>query len=238
MKLRCVMHLSGVLLVSGMNAEGAEPSPGVGPASAKWMGKPVQAPGGGEIQTTIYYGPWQCNQRWMNLCQNKCASQGHKLMGCIWVADIKTDWRGRYLGFPAAAGGRYAITHCCCDYPEVEETASLREQWTKKRESFRRKWGEEFGGWPTNGDTNYPGITSMIFCMEETPLLKQTSCLPPVACTRCSISSIPSATKGGVHGARSVPTGPTRIEFHASPVPPRRDFMPSLPEPTRHSRRG
>ncbi|WNG13817.1 hypothetical protein F0U63_03400 [Cystobacter fuscus] len=157
MRLLPVGLLPAVLLVGCGTTNGVGASPGAGPASGKWMGKPVPGPGGGEIQTTIYYGPWQCSQRWMNRCQRKCASQGHKLMGCIWIADIKTDWKGRYLSFPVYAGGRYAITHCCCDYPEVEDAASLRDEWTNKRDSFRRKWGEEFGGWPKSGDTHYPG---------------------------------------------------------------------------------
>jgi hypothetical protein len=157
MRLLYVVLLPVAFLVGNGPALGAEPSPGAVPASSKWTGNPVPGPGGGEIQTTIYYGPWRCSQRWMDLCQSKCASQGHKLMGCIWVADIKTDWKGRYLGFPAYGGGRFAITHCCCDYPEVKDTAPLRDQWTSKRDSFRRKWGEEFGGWPQSGEANYPG---------------------------------------------------------------------------------
>jgi hypothetical protein len=157
MKLSDIALLPVALLVGCGTTNGAGASPGVAPASSKWVGKPIPGPGGGQTQTTIYYGPWQCSQRWMNTCQRKCGSQKHKLMGCIWVADIKTDWKGRYLGFPVSAGGRYAITHCCCDYPEVDDAASLRELWTNKRESFRRKWGEEFGGWPKRGDTSYPG---------------------------------------------------------------------------------
>jgi hypothetical protein len=92
MRLLYVVLLPVAFLVGNGTAQGAEPSPGAVPASAKWTGKPMPGPGGGEIQTTIYYGPWRCSQRWMDLCQSKCASQGHKLMGCIWVADIKTDW--------------------------------------------------------------------------------------------------------------------------------------------------
>ena len=117
----------------------------------------MSGPGGGQVRTTIYYGPWQCNQRWMEHCQTQCASEGHKLMGCMWLADIKTDWQGRYLGPSLAAGGRYAITHCCCDYPLTKDTAVRRQQWKGARDSFRKKWGEEFGDWPKSGDEYWPG---------------------------------------------------------------------------------
>jgi hypothetical protein len=113
---------------------------------------------GGQTRTTLYYGPWQCSREWMNRCERKCTAQGHKLMGCMWLADIKTDWQGRFLGlFPSAAGGRLAITQCCCDYPKVGDVASRREQWRRKRESFRQKWDEEFGEWPNQDGRNYPG---------------------------------------------------------------------------------
>ncbi len=117
----------------------------VAPAAAKWVGPLMPGPAGGQTRTTLYYGPWQCNQRWMDYCQRKCTSEGHKLMGCIWLADIKTDWQGRYPGFPMAAGGRYAVTHCCCDYPKVTDAAERRDKWKGARDAFRRKWSEEFG---------------------------------------------------------------------------------------------
>jgi hypothetical protein len=90
-------------------------------------------------------------------CESKCASEGHKLMGCIWLADIKTDWQARYLGSPATAGGRYAITHCCCAYPKATDTAARRESWKGARDTFRKKWGEEFGEWPKRGNEHWPG---------------------------------------------------------------------------------
>jgi hypothetical protein len=117
----------------------------------------MSGPGGVQVRTTIYYGPWQCNQRWMDHCQAKCASEGRKLMGCMWLADIKTDLQTRYPGPPMAAGGRYAITHCCCDYPLAKDTALRRQQWKGARDSFRKKWGEEFGEWPKVGDEYWPG---------------------------------------------------------------------------------
>ena len=156
MKLPLIALLH-VLLIGCGTTNGAGPSSGASPAPGKWVGPPIPGPGGGETRTTIYYGPWQCSPRWMNECQRKCALQGYKLMGCMWLADIKTDWKGRYLGFPVYAGGRYAITHCCCNYPEVANATPLREKWRGVRESFRRKWGEEFGEWPHQGGRNYPG---------------------------------------------------------------------------------
>lgn len=62
---------------------GTHAAPGAAPASAKWEGPLMSGPGGVQIRTTIYYGPWQCNQRWMDHCQAKCASEGRKLMGCM-----------------------------------------------------------------------------------------------------------------------------------------------------------
>lgn len=103
-------------------------------------------------QTTIYYGPWQCSQAWMSHCQGKCAAQGRKLMGCIWLADVKTDWQSRFLGYPMSAGGRLAITHCCCDYPLVQDTKIRRTQWEKETPNFRKGWSEEFGAWPAEAD--------------------------------------------------------------------------------------
>lgn len=113
---------------------------------------------GGELQTTIYYGPWQCNQRWMEQCDRKCSSEGLVRMGCIWIADIKMDWKGRYGIFPVYAGGRLAIRHCCCNYPTIKDSASVRKQWENVKQSFRRRWADEFGEWPTDakGDS-WPG---------------------------------------------------------------------------------
>ncbi|RYZ35058.1 MAG: hypothetical protein EOO72_12465, partial [Myxococcaceae bacterium] len=78
------------------------------PAAAKWVGRPMTTPDGGQLRTTIYYGPWQCSSAFMARCESKCAAQGHALMGCMWLADFKGDWQGRYLFLPAAAGGRFA----------------------------------------------------------------------------------------------------------------------------------
>lgn len=61
------------------------------------------------VRTTIYYGPWQCPQKWMDHCQTKCASEGRKLMGCMWLADI---------------------------YPLVKDTALRRQQWKGARDSI------------------------------------------------------------------------------------------------------
>ncbi|RKH47816.1 hypothetical protein D7X12_02005 [Corallococcus sicarius] len=128
------------------------------PASAKWVGPPMPGPGGGRMRTVIYYGPWQCSTPFMSRCEAKCAAQGHALMGCIWLADIKGDWEGRFLVFPAAAGGRLAITHCCCDIPKVSDGERRRTTWGRAREAFREAWGEEYGAWPaaSNGKP-WPG---------------------------------------------------------------------------------
>lgn len=123
-----------------------------GAASSKWIGPEMPGPLGGVSRTTIYYGPWQCSRVWMDYCQSKCTAQGHKLMGCIWLADIKTDWQSRFLGYPMAAGGRLAITHCCCDYPVVKDIKTRRAIWERETARFRKQWGDEFGEWPTQAD--------------------------------------------------------------------------------------
>lgn len=128
------------------------------PATRKWVGPEMAGPTGGQSQTTIYYGPWRCSQAFMDSCQSKCAAEGYALMGCIWLADIKTDWRTRFLGFPMSGGGRLAITHCCCDYPPAQDTKDRRARWERATQAFRKKWSEEFGEWPTDPDgTNWHG---------------------------------------------------------------------------------
>jgi hypothetical protein len=126
-------------------------------AAAKWAGPVVSTPDGGQLRTTIYYGPWQCSVALMSRCKAKCTAQGHPLMGCMWLADIKGDWQGRYLFMPAAAGGRLAVTHCCCDYPLVTDLESRRKTWDRAREGFRDAWSAEFGPWPSSGGTSWAG---------------------------------------------------------------------------------
>ncbi|RYZ44750.1 MAG: hypothetical protein EOO72_05520 [Myxococcaceae bacterium] len=127
------------------------------PASAKWTSPFMPSPAGGQVRTTIYYGPWQCSAAFMARCESKCAAQGHALMGCMWLADIKGDWQGRFMLMPAEAGGRLAITHCCCDYPKVDGE-SLRKTWNRARPGFREAWGREFGEWPKGSTGKYwPG---------------------------------------------------------------------------------
>ncbi len=127
------------------------------PASAKWVGPPIPGPGGGEVRTVIYYGPWLCRAEWMTRCERRCAAEGHALMGCIWLADIKGDWRGRFAFLPAEAGGRLAMTHCCCDYPTVSDGEARRRTWNNAREGFRNAWGDEFGAWPQTAGRYWPG---------------------------------------------------------------------------------
>ena len=69
---------------------------------------------GGRMKTTLFYGPWQCRQEFMNGCQRDCASEGYPLMGCMWLADLKFDWEGRLVVPPVSvkAGSRYrALAH-------------------------------------------------------------------------------------------------------------------------------
>ncbi|NBD08044.1 hypothetical protein GTY96_03590 [Corallococcus sp. c25j21] len=126
-------------------------------AAGKWVGPVVTTPDGGQLRTTIYYGPWQCSAAFMSRCESKCAGQGRALMGCMWLADVKGDWQGRYLFMPAAAGGRMAITHCCCDYPTISNTSQQRRIWNRAREGFREAWAEDFGAWPQSGGALWEG---------------------------------------------------------------------------------
>lgn len=127
-------------------------------AAGKWVGPPMPAPGGGEVRTTIYYGPWLCSAAFMSRCERRCGAEGHALMGCMWLADIKGDWQGRFLGLPAAAGGRMAITHCCCDYPKVADLEHRRKTWDRARPDFRTAWSTELGAWPkTATGKHWPG---------------------------------------------------------------------------------
>jgi hypothetical protein len=142
-----------VLLLPLSGTGNAPPTP-----TRKWVGPEVPTPDGGTVQATIYYGPWQCRQEWLTACQAKCTSEGYNLMGCIWLADIKTDMKTRFLGSPVSAGGRLAIKHCCCDYPVATDQEQRRNTWKNGADAFRRKWAKEFGRWPT-GPTgeNWPG---------------------------------------------------------------------------------
>ncbi len=98
----------------------------------------------------------------MNECQRECASEGHTLKGCIWLADLKFDWEGSLvlLPVPVKAGSRLGISHCCCDYPTLtaEQTKAKRDQWKSVMESFRQNWSKRFGDWPTSSNgVNWPG---------------------------------------------------------------------------------
>lgn len=145
-----------IALLLPLSGAGTAPTPP--PPTRKWVGPELPTPKGGTVRTTIYYGPWQCRQEWLNACQTKCASEGYKLMGCIWLADIKTDMKTRFLGSPVSAGGRLAIKHCCCNYPVATDQERRRSTWKSGTDAFRRKWAKEFGRWPTepNGE-NWPG---------------------------------------------------------------------------------
>lgn len=129
------------------------------PAAAKWVGPWMSVPGG-QWRAAFFYGPWRCNQRWMDSCRAECAEEGHVLQGCMWLADMKLDWKGQIVPpVQVDSGGRLAIVHCCCDYPVLspKEKKPLRDLWDAQREAFRKKWADRFGNWPTEGDKNWPG---------------------------------------------------------------------------------
>jgi hypothetical protein len=93
----------------------------------------------------------------MESCRVECAEEGHTLMGCMWLVDIKYDWQGAVM--PLKAGSRYALFHCCCDYTPFSAAANeaLRKQWNAQRKTLRQRWAEVFGAWPTARGINYPG---------------------------------------------------------------------------------
>jgi hypothetical protein len=156
-----------VMLIAGGGATyGMErtPAPGALPAKKKelpWIPVP-----GGRMKTTLFYGPWQCNQRFMTSCQRECALKKPALkkpalMGCMWLADIKLEWEGRLIvpPLPVEAGTRYAIWHCCCNYTELskEENSSRRDAWDDFRDVFREEWSRKFGEWPIENGEHWPG---------------------------------------------------------------------------------
>ncbi len=151
--------LTGCATTQGTGGSGPSPSPGARPAVKKelpWLSVP-----GGQMKTTLFYGPWQCRQEFMNGCQRECASEGHTLKGCMWLADLKFDWEGRLvvLPVPVKAGSRYGIYHCCCNYPTLPTATKEveRKKWNNIRESFREKWSKKFGEWPAEDGASWPG---------------------------------------------------------------------------------
>lgn len=66
--------------------------------TSPWMALPLVAlmgcGTGRRWKAAFYYGPWQCNRRWMDSCRMECAGQGYALKGCMWLADMKMDWNG------------------------------------------------------------------------------------------------------------------------------------------------
>ena len=154
-----LVALMGCMTPQGAGGSRFSPSPGARPAVKKelpWLNVP-----GGRMKTTLFYGPWQCRQAFMNQCQLECASESYKLMGCMWLADIKFDWEGALVAppIPVKAGSRYGIYHCCCDYPTLSaaENEVARKKWNGFRDSFRVDWSERFGQWPSEADRAWPG---------------------------------------------------------------------------------
>ncbi len=164
MRQRVAVVVSMLLVVNGCGGKsgipppgpqsGQSPSPGAQPARAKVEGPRISVIAG-SFKPTLFYGPWQCSQRWMTYCQRQCAAEGYTLKGCMWLADLKLDWEGRTHN----AGGRYAITHCCCDYPVLSKdaTQAARDRWEAIRESFREDWSKKFGNWPLERGKSWPG---------------------------------------------------------------------------------
>ncbi|WP_240356088.1 hypothetical protein [Myxococcus eversor] len=144
----CLLALSTLEFLLAACAEG--PLPKTTSLVQKWVGPLVNAPGGGQFRTVIYFGPWQCSQQLMNYCRGKCAGDGYALQGCMWLADVKMDFQGTLV----RAGSRFGMTHCCCNYATLNpaQTEAARSRWNNIRTDFREQWAGRFGAWPT--DTN------------------------------------------------------------------------------------
>jgi hypothetical protein len=116
---------------------------------------------GGQMKTTLFYGPWQCRQQFMNQCQTECAGEGYPLMGCMWLADLKFDWKGSLFLLPVdvEAGSRYGIYHCCCKFPTrtKAENEAARQEWKNAMKSCRKSWSERFGEWPSVDGVSWLG---------------------------------------------------------------------------------
>ncbi|HLL54394.1 MAG TPA: hypothetical protein VK447_12650 [Myxococcaceae bacterium] len=144
--------------------------------AAKWEGPWVPIGLGGKLRTTIYYGPWKCRATFMNACRTECSRKGHRLMGCIWIADIKSDYEG--IAFVKRAGGRAAISHCCCDYPTASDLDARRKTWERGRDKYRQEWSKEFGEWPMAGKEAWPGHHVMDLLHGGDPLSKEIFPIP------------------------------------------------------------
>ncbi|MBU8895282.1 hypothetical protein DRW03_06915 [Corallococcus sp. H22C18031201] len=111
---------------------------------------------GGQWRTVIWYGPWECSQSLWTYCREKCSGEGYMLQGCMWLADVKMDFNGRFVD----AGSRAGITHCCCNYDVLPsaQIAARRDRWEAIREGFRAQWAKKMGAWPQDiQGNNYPG---------------------------------------------------------------------------------
>lgn len=155
--MRLLASVAAVAFLSGCGSTNDSlrlPAPGARPATKKelpWLTVP-----GGRMKTTLFYGPWQCNQRWMTDCERECTLAKRPLMGCMWLADLKLDWQGSIIApLPVEAGGRYALFHCCCDYPTLTkaENEVARKQWERFRDAFREEWSKKFGEWPAGKES-------------------------------------------------------------------------------------
>ncbi|HLL53811.1 MAG TPA: hypothetical protein VK447_09710 [Myxococcaceae bacterium] len=147
--MNCIVRLSilSIALV-GLAVLAAE-------TTRKWEGPWIGLGLGGQLKTTIYFGPWKCSAELFSACERECAAKQHKLMGCIWIADMKFDYQG--VGVVKQFGSRAAVNHCCCDYPTVSNTQEVRKAWNKARPGYRDEWARRFGEWPKNGKDYWPG---------------------------------------------------------------------------------
>lgn len=126
----------------------------VGPPEApqKWVGPWFSGPLG-NMRTTIFYGPWQCRQTWLDECSAKCGSQGHSSLGCIWIADLKVEVEGLFV----RGGSKLAFTQCCCNKPKAVDRKDRRDIWEDGRADYRKGWAKQYGEWPRDESGNWPG---------------------------------------------------------------------------------
>jgi RHS repeat-associated protein len=104
---------------------------------------------GQTLTSQLRIGPWRCRPEFITECEAKCARQGLKFAGCIWVADL-------FIGVDTmlfSAGGSLAFTKCCCTGCSVlspEKNRDARKRYSRALERIRTEFEKVTEiPWPT-----------------------------------------------------------------------------------------
>ncbi|WP_224362323.1 hypothetical protein [Hyalangium versicolor] len=162
MSLRATVAI--LVLSTGCGAaNGSVPSPSPGAQPARKLEGPVISAAVGSFKPTFFYGPWQCNQKFMDHCTAQCAAEGYKRMGCIWLADLKLDWQGA----GAQAGGAPRLLPLLLLLPRVDEERKRRaaQDLGERPEKVPRRLEQEIWklanrGWEVVARTPHPGSSA------------------------------------------------------------------------------